>query len=179
MHNLYFMRQLVGALLILEVFLLMTSAAAQPLQKIHCDSNKNNRFRLQDFKGDWIFLAHSVGGVDGSTGHSNTITGHFTLKGNGTGATNSLQIVTYTGPIETPLIVFDVPPSKISLILDDKKQGLGTLTINAGNTSIVFNFLAIKSGNVVTELVGHEIQAIGDPHFPSGATEYRLIRQFN
>lgn len=147
---------------LLAMFLITSDLFAHP------NHSKYKELSLCDFEGGYSVFAQSVGGVDGTSGSSNTALGHVTFDDNGIGISDYYSKTTYTGPIGTPLQTTTLtPPTGIFLKINlaEAKFGIGTITMTVASTGevLTLDFVATTVKGKVVKLNGHLIQQQGKP----------------
>jgi hypothetical protein len=116
---------------------------------------------LKDFSGQFIFTAHSVGGLSGANriGSSQSLDGQLTLKKDGTGFVNFGSTTLYEGDPGNVLTATFGRELTILITITNPKLGIGRMTFvnTAEGIRDEFDFITIRSkkDGKVLKIRGH------------------------
>lgn len=181
MIKFYGFQVLAASFVVLMGALLATPSLA--IAKCEKSNSKSSckKIELKDFAGSWIIRSVSLGGVDGTSGRSESFLVQITFDKQGNGTVNYSERVFYSGPIGNPLVVTNPLFLSATLAINDKKIGLGTISfIQTSGVTRDFDFLATKDAAcTVNFFTGQDIDTRSIPGtLPSHVLTLEGIRQF-
>jgi hypothetical protein len=128
--------------------------------------NSVRPLQLNDFAGNWIFGADSLGGVSGGStvGTSQTIDGQVFFDRHGNGIVNFVSSALYAGLPGHLIVLSGSDDATITITITDPVHGVGTFFVNipALPLSLTVNFVVVRSKKTgkAIRIEGHSITAL-------------------